>query len=613
MRSGRQAAGQLCRADSLNVHRKEHAESLVILLHGLRGSPNVVEKVRAATADALPDADIFVPMLPYGGAGLLTCATPASIVERLLTDVDSLWEQSAGRYRRIIIIGHSMGSMLARKLATLAHGERADAPFERPFERVAKRPWADRITRLVLLAGLTRGWESTSASTWVQASVWRFFTAVFETMPPRLRPFLLEMRAGAPFVIQTRLQWLSLLEGPNAPVIDIVQLLGTVDDIVAPSDMVDHLVDGRGPDTFVLLEMAHTDHLGAIDLAEPQPGHENSPAMERWRLLVAALTEPLATLARRPQAIDGSLLFDGTPTPPDYQVTDVVFVIHGIRDKGFWTQKIARAVKREAQIAAGEEPARVFRSMTLSYGYLAMAPFILPRVRRRKVAWLMDRYTEARAMFPNAQISYVGHSNGTYLAARALKDYPAARFHRIVFAGSVVRSDFAWTAVSTGACRRVNGLLNYVATGDLVVALFPGGLQPLRPFDLGNAGHRGFRELASSPPLNSGRSIVTRGDLSDGTFVQVNYVTGGHSAGIRESQWDEIARFIVHGEPPGEQNEDYAERQLLWIRAVGAIPTAVLLLLLALFIGIALILFAFGEWLLLLVYIALLLTILMKV
>ena len=57
----------------------------------------------------------------------------------------------------------------------------------------------------------------------------------------------------------------------------------------------------------------------------------------------------------------------------------------------------------------------------------------------------MDKYAEAKALFPNAEFSYVGHSNGTYLLARALTDYTCCSFKYVVFAGSVVRTDYNWS------------------------------------------------------------------------------------------------------------------------------------------------------------------------
>ena len=50
-----------------------------------------------------------------------------------------------------------------------------------------------------------------------------------------------------------------------------------------------------------------------------------------------------------------------------------------------------------------------------------MLPFLLSAYRRKNVEWLMDRYTEVVARYPNATVSYIGHSNGTYLLAKALE------------------------------------------------------------------------------------------------------------------------------------------------------------------------------------------------
>jgi hypothetical protein len=150
---------------------------------------------------------------------------------------------------------------------------------------------------------------------------------------------------------------------------------------------------------------------------------------------------------------------------PDEMVTDVVFVIHGIRDKGFWTHKIARAVKQEA-----EREKRVFHSFTRTYGYFAIFPFVVPWVRHWKTCWLMDHYVLMRALYLAAKFSYVGHSNGTYLLGRALLHYPAAKFHHVVFVGSVVRCDYPWSTLlpdkSENRPGQVDKILNYVATED---------------------------------------------------------------------------------------------------------------------------------------------------
>lgn len=182
----------------------------------------------------------------------------------------------------------------------------------------------------------------------------------------------------------------------------------------------------------------------------------------------------------------------------------------------------------------------------------------------------MDRYVEARAHYPKAEFSYVGHSNGTYLVARALRDYPAAQFKRIVLAGSVVRSDYDWQSLTADtkrlALRRVGSVLNYVATNDKVVAIFPKGLEPMTLFDLGGAGHSGFKQASPNGPVH-----------------QVEFIKGGHSAGHEEKHWTEIARFIVDGDIP---NKETGEQDPLCKR-LGKRSTWLLAALLVLILGIA--------------------------
>jgi pimeloyl-ACP methyl ester carboxylesterase len=252
---------------------------------------------------------------------------------------------------------------------------------------------------------------------------------------------------------------------------------------------------------------------------------------------------------------------DDAATKPDPLVTDVVFVIHGIRDEGFWTHKIARKVRalgerdREEREKLGKPP-RKWATETSSYGYFAMLPFLLPFKRRHKVEWMMDQYAEALARYPSATFHYVGHSHGTYLLAKALKLYPSCRFGRVVFAGSVVACGYEWnTAVNR---RQVEHVLNFVATTDWVVAFFPKLFEFVPIQDLGSAGHDGFRPY----PQNG--------------ITQFTFVRGGHSAAIKEELWNTIAEF-VSAEKPVVQKPERAltSPRSWWVVALGWFPFAV--------------------------------------
>ena len=131
------------------------------------------------------------------------------------------------------------------------------------------------------------------------------------------------------------------------------------------------------------------------------------------------------------------------------------------------------------------------------------------------------------SLYPTATFFLpVGHSNGTYLLVRALELCPAVRFDRVVFGGSVVRKHFAWNKFMPG---RVKAVLNYVATGDWVVAIFPQGLSIVRLQDLGGAGHYGFK---------------------DANVRNLFYVDGGHGAALGAQRWSEMAKFVVTGKSP---------------------------------------------------------------
>ncbi len=105
----------------------------------------------------------------------------------------------------------------------------------------------------------------------------------------------------------------------------------------------------------------------------------------------------------------------------------------------------------------------------------------------------MEQYTKNQSLYPYANFHYVGHSNGTYLVAKALEEYSWCKFDRIVFAGSVVDSHYDWEEkIEKGQVKKI---LNFVASGDWVVGWFP-NLFRILPFgfnkDLGGAGHNGF-------------------------------------------------------------------------------------------------------------------------
>ncbi len=500
---------------------------LLVLLHGYTLDGASLEHVRAAAeqVEGLRGADILQPDLPLG---LLSMASSSRITAELLSAVDRAWADRAQRgtpYRRIVLIGHSIGGLFARKLYVAACGENADAPFEDELKAELKdlgaaplqttRPWAKAVDRIVLLAGMNRGWSISHHMSIVRALVMQAGTAVAHVLSwvYERPPIIFTIRRGSPFITELRLQWLAMLAqipGKGVGHALTVQLLGTVDDLVSPDDNLD-LVTGKD---FVYLEVPQSGHRDVIEMGDDADG-SGAAAKRRQALQEALGANVRSAVAVAPVA--ASLV-------QDTSVTDMVFVIHGIRDEGYWTSKIAYRAK-----LLGAKHGRIVRTETSSYGYFPMLSFLRPGARQEKVAWLMDRYVEARARYPNARFHYVGHSHGTYLLAKALEDYRAIRFDHVVFAGSVVHRAYAWNRYVP---ERVKAVMNFVASGDWVVGFFPKALQTVGIQDLGSAGHDGFALANTDGPVQE---------------LPATFIVGGHSAALQEQMWDATAGFVLDG------------------------------------------------------------------
>lgn len=542
------------------VLEQGQSDTLVVLLHAFTGDGASLNAIKheLQSVGTFAGADILQPDLPFG---VFSIATTSDVVAQLLGVIDDAWATRAaeGRpYKNILLVGHSMGALIARKVYVAAQGQSPDAEFEKLLidelalrknaSLDAPRPWADKVSKIILFAGMNRGWSISH-----HMSLWRAFymqagVAVGHVIGVFYgrQPIIMEIRRGAPFVTQLRLQWLSMENHLN-PKAEVIQMLGTQDDLVSPDDNVDLVVG----DDFRYIPVPYSGHENVINLSEEKFGQYRVDALH-----TALDSDTTSRIARDPCA--------STKMRIDCSVDHVVFVMHGIRDEGHWTRQIARHTESLFRDRFGSD--LVVESETSSYGYFPMLSFLRLGERREKVEWFMDRYVEARVRYPRARFHYVGHSHGTYLLAEALEKYASVKFDHVVFAGSVVHREYDWSRYTP---ERVHGILNFVATADWVVAFFPKALQSIGVQDLGSAGHDGF----------DSDSVVQPPSL---------YIRGGHSAALQESVWDSIAEFVVSGTfvPPPEVVQP---QQCAWVKypAYGA-PVIWLLigvLLVTIFIG----------------------------
>ena len=190
------------------VDKVEGADVLVVLLHAFAQTPASLSRVAFAVREAIPRSDLYAPRLP---PGLFAVADPDKVVGEVALgirrlDEDRRREPSAAPYRELIVVGHSAGAVLARRLVAQATLQLAsDGATADPGPR-----WSDRITRVVLLAATNRGWMVSSALDPFRRLQWTLGSAIGHLMRHALglEPYIFGFRRGAPFLTSTRLQWL---------------------------------------------------------------------------------------------------------------------------------------------------------------------------------------------------------------------------------------------------------------------------------------------------------------------------------------------------------------------------------------------------------------------
>lgn len=233
---------------------------IFLIVHGFLLNPKSYKEVERVIKDIYKDAIILMPEL---NLNLFNINDPTVIVCKLLKLMDDTWETVSKTTRddniQITIIGHSMGSLIARRLYIDACDETGNRDcLQRPYSKT----WIKNVTRIVIIGGPNRGWSLDSHHTQWLAIKMRTLIVIGNLISSILGivPLVFKMRRGSSFVTKLRLDWIKL--NKNKPIkklkkIPIIQLLGTDDNIISPEDIIDNLT---GQD-FIYVEVPKSDHL----------------------------------------------------------------------------------------------------------------------------------------------------------------------------------------------------------------------------------------------------------------------------------------------------------------------------------------------------------------
>ncbi len=480
------------------------AKRLVVVVPGITG--NVDDWIPLLSRlKKEPALDGTVWLAWAHGARWYSGSTLHKVANRLKSRIDGLWTIHQG-FDEIILIGHSTGGLLVRDAYLLAAG--MDPGF------APGSPWAERVARIALFASPNRGLDPES-NRWVRILAWSC------RVVPALQGFLISnLLRGSPFITNLRIQWIKHFDrlGERAPT--IVQLIGDQDEFV------DRIRDCSDIERFQAAHHVTVPNAGHGDLHVLR---EDEGEIGHYELIRSALLDPVPERSEH-RTIRGA--------------EAVYFILHGIRARGHstWVEDL-REMLQAAHPAA--------KVVTPSYGRLSAWQFAMPLTRRRNLSWFQDRYAEELASNPRAQISFIGHSNGTYLLGQSLRALSGMRFERVALIASVLPSDFKWEDLFLAD--RVGAVRNDRSNRDFPVAVLCSILRGLRMRDVGTGGYFGFPSC------------------THGSFQEVFWHDGGHSAALRKESLQAVAEFVARGERrvPPDLSKQGSNRYDLYSRGAG--------------------------------------------
>jgi pimeloyl-ACP methyl ester carboxylesterase len=400
----------------------------------------------------------------------------------LAAAISNYWD-TQGNPDDVILMGHSIGGLLVRSAYLNGVGAFGDEP----------NAWAQRVSRIVLFAAPNRGLEAKRFPL-----LTRFLMSLILSFSHHWAAA--DALRGTPFLTSLRITWMRKFPMLAKPPL-VVQVRGTRDTAV----MLEDSIDLEAMPNSTRVEIAGADHQSII---RPDRPDEDRPG------------EQLALLEK---AITGEFQDDPglAPRTPQVDVTEVIFLLHGIRAGIFgWVERLGKIIRGQAPTVFVEEQ---------SYGYLSAWKFMLPWGHDRQFRMFADWYTQMLSAYGSVPFHFVGHSNGTYVLGRSLDRVEAMTFGKVYVAGSVLPTDYPWTKFK--ARGQVNELVNACGNTDVPVGVLCKMLRGVGRRHLGTGGFDGFDDVA---------------------VVREQFVTiaGGHGAGLVDNRLPGVADYILNDTVP---------------------------------------------------------------
>lgn len=187
----------------------------------------------------------------------------------------------------------------------------------------------------------------------------------------------------------------------------------------------------------------------------------------------------------------------------------VLVLVHGIRTAAVWHDLVQQVF----------EPTEI-RVIPIGYEYHGVVRFLSPFGRKGVVSYVQDQLRQVRSDHPQAAISLIAHSFGTYIVSRILSSSSGYRLSKIIFCGSIVDAKFPWGQIQELPER--SRFLNEVGFRDVWPVL-----ARTSSWGYGTSGSFGFKQAKVSDRYH---------DLDHGGFFNREWIAKFWLSFIRDDQ-----------------------------------------------------------------------------
>jgi hypothetical protein len=196
---------------------------------------------------------------------------------------------------------------------------------------------------------------------------------------------------------------------------------------------------------------------------------------------------------------------------------EVIVLIHGIRTQAAWVEMVAGVLERELSVEV--QPIR--------YGFFDTLRFLSPWfTRQAPIERVIRELRDIRSDYPNANISAICHSFGTYALVEALKQ-PDIKLSRLILCGCIVTDQFR--RAGHKAQLGPDLILNDCGTHDIWPILAKSATWGYGATGTFGFGTRGIRDRFNK---------FGHGDYFTEEFVRDYWVPFLRSGEIRETAWE---------------------------------------------------------------------------